>query len=62
MYTVFENIYNIYIHNTYIIYIIYIYITYIYIYSDDITIRIPYRVDDLLHRPASHPVISYWVC
>ena len=29
--------------------------------SDGVTIKIPYRVDDLLHRPASHPTFSYWV-
>ena len=29
--------------------------------SDGITIKILYGVDVLLHRPASHPVFSYWV-
>ena len=29
--------------------------------SDGITIKIPYGVDALLHRPASHPIFSYWV-
>ena len=29
--------------------------------SDDITIKIPYEVDALLHWPASHPIFSYWV-
>ena len=28
--------------------------------SDGITIKIPYGVD-FLHRPASHPIFSYWV-
>ena len=28
--------------------------------SDGITIKMPYRVD-VLHRPASHPIFSYWV-
>ena len=28
--------------------------------SDGITIKIPYGVD-VLHRPASHPIFSYWV-
>ena len=27
--------------------------------SDGVTIKMPYRVD-VLHRPASHPVFSYW--
>ena len=29
--------------------------------GDGITIKIPYGVDILLHRPASHPIFSYWV-
>ena len=29
--------------------------------SDGVTIKIPYGVDVLLHRPASHPIFSYWV-
>ena len=29
--------------------------------SDVITIEIPYRVDALLHRPASHPNVFYWI-
>ena len=33
--------------------------------SDGITIKIPYGVDVLLHRPASHtashPIFSYWI-
>ena len=29
--------------------------------SADITIKIPYEVDVLLCRPASHPIFSYWV-
>ena len=29
--------------------------------NDDITIKIPYGVDVLLHWPASHPIFSYWV-
>ena len=28
--------------------------------SDGITIKMPYGVN-LLHRPASHPIFSYWV-
>ena len=28
--------------------------------SDGITIKMPYGVD-VLHRPASHPIFSYWV-
>ena len=28
--------------------------------SDDVMIKMPYRVDDL-HRPASHPIFSKWV-
>ena len=28
--------------------------------SDGITIKIPYGVDVLLCRPASHPIFSYW--
>ena len=28
--------------------------------SDDVTIKMPYGVD-VLHRPASHPIFSYWV-
>ena len=28
--------------------------------SDGITIKMPYEVD-VLHRPASHPIFSYWV-
>ena len=30
-------------------------------FSDDITIKIFYGADVLLHRPASHPIFSYWV-
>ena len=29
--------------------------------SDGIMIKIPYEVDVLLRRPASHPIFSYWV-
>ena len=29
--------------------------------SDVVTIKIPYGVDNLLHRPAVHPFFSYWV-
>ena len=29
--------------------------------SDDITIKIPYGVDVLLHQLASHSIFSYWV-
>ena len=29
--------------------------------NDGITIKITYEVDALLHRPASHPIFSYWV-
>ena len=29
--------------------------------GDGVTIKIPYSVDVLLHRPASHPIFSYWV-
>ena len=28
--------------------------------SDRVTIKMPYGVD-ALHRPASHPIFSYWV-
>ena len=28
--------------------------------SDGVTIQMPYGVD-ILHRPASHPIFSYWV-
>ena len=28
--------------------------------SDGVTIKIPYGVDILLHRPALHPIFSYW--
>ena len=28
--------------------------------SDDVTIKMPYGVD-VLHRPASHPIFSYWL-
>ena len=28
--------------------------------SDGVTIKMPYGVD-ILHRPASHPIFSYWV-
>ena len=28
--------------------------------SDGVTINMPYGVD-ILHRPASHPIFSYWV-
>ena len=27
---------------------------------DDVTTKMPYEVD-VLHRPASHPIFSYWV-
>ena len=29
--------------------------------NDGITTKIPYGVDILLHRPALHPIFSYWV-
>ena len=29
--------------------------------SSDVIIKIPYRVDVLLHQPALHPIFSYWV-
>ena len=29
--------------------------------SDGVTIKIPYGVDVLLHRPALHPIYSCWV-
>ena len=29
--------------------------------GDGVTIKIPYSIDVLLHRPASHPISSYWV-
>ena len=29
---------------------------------DGFMIKIPYGVDVLLHQPALHPIISYWVC
>ena len=29
--------------------------------NDGLTIKIPYRVDFLLHSPASHPIFLYWV-
>ena len=29
--------------------------------SDGFPIKIPYGVDVLLYRPASHPIFSYWV-
>ena len=28
--------------------------------SEGVTIKIPYEVDGLLHRPALHPIFSYW--
>ena len=28
--------------------------------NDSVTIKMPYGVD-VLHRPASHPIFSYWV-
>ena len=28
--------------------------------SDGVTIKMPYGLD-VLHRPASHPIFSYWV-
>ena len=28
--------------------------------SDSVTIKMPYEVD-VLHRPASYPIFSYWV-
>ena len=28
--------------------------------SDGVTIKMPYGVD-VLHRPASHPIFSYWL-
>ena len=30
-------------------------------WCDGVTIKIPYGVDVLLHRPALHPIFSYWV-
>ena len=30
-------------------------------FSGDITIKKPYWVDDLLHRPTLYPIFSYWV-
>ena len=30
--------------------------------SDGITTKIPYGVDVSSHRPALHPIFSYWVC
>ena len=30
--------------------------------GDGVTVKMPYGVDVLLHRPASHPIFSYWVC
>ena len=29
--------------------------------SDGFTIKIPYGVDILLHRPTLHPIFSYWL-
>ena len=29
--------------------------------SDGITIKISYGIDIFVHRPASHPIVSYWV-
>ena len=29
--------------------------------SDSVTIKMPYGVDLLLHQPALHPIISFWV-
>ena len=29
-------------------------------FSDGVTIKMPYEVD-ALHRPALHPIFSYWV-
>ena len=29
--------------------------------SDGMLIKIPFGVDVLLHRPALHPIFSYWV-
>ena len=29
--------------------------------SDGVTIKIPYRVDVLLHQPALQPIFSYWI-
>ena len=46
------------------IYIFYIYYIYIYIYiyiPHGITMKMPYRLDILLHRPASHPIFSYFL-
>ena len=30
-------------------------------FSDDISIKMPYGVDVLLHQPASHPIFSSWL-
>ena len=30
------------------------------LFSDGVTLKMPYGVD-VLHRPASHPIFSYWV-
>ena len=40
---------------------IYIYKVMVLIYNDCVTMKIPYRVDVLLHQPVSHPVFSCWV-
>ena len=32
----------------------------VHLSSDGVTIKMPYEVD-VLHRPASHPISSYWV-
>ena len=29
--------------------------------SDGVVIKMPYDVDVLLHRPASHLIFSYWI-
>ena len=29
--------------------------------SDDVTIKLPYRIDVLLHQPDLHPIFSYLV-
>ena len=35
--------------------------TYIYIYIYSVSIKMSYRVDVLLHRPALHPIFSYFL-
>ena len=29
--------------------------------SDGVTIKVPYGVDVLFHKPSSHAIFSYWV-